>query len=150
MPTEHQLINAAIIIATTAHCDQKDKGGSPYILHPLRVMQKMETPQEQIVALLHDVVEDSDLELNFLLEKGFGEEIVHAVEAITKRAGENYGDYIERVIANPLALKVKIADLKDNLKIERIPHPTEKDFERMRKYQQTLAILVEIDFPERK
>jgi (p)ppGpp synthase/HD superfamily hydrolase len=110
------MLEGAIILAMNAHMNQKDKGGKPYILHPLRVMLSLKNPTEteQIVAVLHDIFEDSDftgedVELLFLPE------VYEAVMALTRREGEIYRDYILRVKENPIARKVKIADLRDNL-----------------------------------
>lgn len=109
-------LNKAIDIANHAHAGQFDKGGKPYILHPLRVMMAMDGDDERIVAVLHDVVEDSCWLLEALIEQGLRPDLAEAVDALTHRDGEPYmASYIERVAANPLARKVKLADLADNL-----------------------------------
>lgn len=109
-------LNEAIVVATWAHVTQVDKAGQPYILHPLRVMLSMDTDEERMVAALHDVVEDTDVTLAKLRQAGFAEDVTSAVDALTRRDGEPYmPDYIDRVAANPLARKVKLADLADNL-----------------------------------
>ena len=118
-----------------------DKGGHPYIDHPLRVMNNVETVEQKIVAVLHDAVEDSDLTLEDLRAAGFSEEIVEAIAAITKQEGEKRKDYLKRVMDNPLALKVKIADMSDNADILRIPYPTDKDRERTRIYKKNILKL---------
>lgn len=106
----------AILIATRAHRTMVDRAGKPYILHPLRVMLRMDTETERIVAVLHDVVEDTWVTLDYLRhERGFSDEVIEALDALTRREGEPYFDYILRVKANPLATKVKLADLADNL-----------------------------------
>ncbi len=141
--TREKFLEKAIEIATIAHQKQVDKAGKPYIEHPLRVMNNLKTTEEKIVGVLHDVVEDSDFTLLQLKELGFPEEIINAIDAITKRPKEDYQVYLQRVISNPLAVKVKIADMKDNMNINRISNPTEKDYQRLKKYQANLPKLLE-------
>lgn len=136
-----ELLVTAIEIATQSHTHQVDKAGQPYIDHPLRVMKAGQTLPEKIVGVLHDAVEDSDLTLAELAEAGFPEEILAAIDAITKREHEPYNTYLERVMANGIALRVKIADMTDNMDISRIAHPTEKDWMRLEKYQAILPRL---------
>ena len=97
--------------------------------------------KEKIVAVLHDVVEDSDLTLEDLKIEGFSNPIIEAIDAITKREGEKLNDYLERVMNNEIALKVKIADMTDNMDIARISNPTEKDRERIRRYKKNIVKL---------
>jgi GTP diphosphokinase / guanosine-3',5'-bis(diphosphate) 3'-diphosphatase len=134
-------LTRAIALAEHAHRGQVDKAGKPYIEHPLRVMQGMDSDMARIVAVLHDAVEDSALTLEQLLEAGFDTDIVTAIDAITKRPGEAYDMYLERVMANPIALQVKIADMSDNLNIARIAEPTAKDWQRLQKYREILPKL---------
>lgn len=124
----------AILMATEAHRDQKDKAGAPYILHPLAIMMRMESETEMIVALLHDVIEDTGVMESDLEEFGFSEEVIEAVNCLTRREGEPYREYIDRIKQNPLAVKVKLADLENNMDIKRIKDPSEKDFSRIKKY----------------
>lgn len=131
----------AIVIATQSHINQIDKAGQPYIDHPLRVMTAGQTLPEKIVGVLHDAVEDSDLTLAELAESGFPKEILAAIDAITKRDHESYDTYLERVMANAIALRVKIADMTDNMDISRIAHPTAKDWTRLEKYKAILPRL---------
>jgi (p)ppGpp synthase/HD superfamily hydrolase len=133
-------IEKALEVARKAHEGQKDKAGADYILHPLSVAGMLELEQEKIVALLHDVVEDSDMTLSDLLEMGFEEEIVKAVGLLTKD-GTHYGEYLNRIKLNPLAREVKIADLRHNMDLSRIPDPTEKDLHRVEKYKNSLEFL---------
>ena len=135
------MLDKAIEIAKIAHKGQVDKGGHPYIDHPLRVMNNLETVEEKIVAVLHDAVEDSDLTLEDLRRSGFSEVIVEAIAAITKQEGEKRNDYLKRVMDNPLSLKVKIADMGDNADISRIPNPTDRDRERTRIYKKNILKL---------
>ncbi len=141
MLNSQDLLNKAIEIAELAHVGQVDKGGKPYIGHPLRVMNALETVEEKIVGVLHDAVEDSDLIIEDLTAAGFSERIIEAIDAITKRSGETRKDYLQRVMNNPIALKVKIVDMTDNADISRIPNPIDKDHERTRIYKKTILKL---------
>ncbi|MFI5145127.1 MAG: GTP pyrophosphokinase [Ignavibacteria bacterium] len=127
-------LEKAIDLAFRVHKNQKDRYGKPYIFHPLRVMNKMNDEKEKIVAVLHDVIEDSELTYKDLCDAGFSEEIIDAIASISKQDDEEYYDYIKRVMQNKLACKVKLADLEDNMDIRRIETITEKDAERLKKY----------------
>ncbi|WP_017303463.1 HD domain-containing protein [Spirulina subsalsa] len=131
----------AIALAKQCHAGQVDKAGKPYIDHPLRVMAALPSLEEKIVGVLHDAVEDSDLTLDQLRDLGFSDPVIQALDAITKRPGEDYEQYLQRVMENAIALGVKIADMTDNMDISRIPQPTEKDYRRLQKYQQVLPRL---------
>ena len=102
------MLDKAINIAAKAHQGQADKGGNPYILHPLRVMFSRKTEIERICAVLHDVIEDTDITLVDLRNEGFSEEVIAAIDALTKRNGESYDDFIQRVIKNKIAARVKL------------------------------------------
>jgi len=138
-------LDKAIQLATKIHAGQKDRYGKPYILHPLQVMMRVNTDQEKIVAILHDVIEDSNLEAKDLAEQGFSPEIVTAVDCLSKRDSEKYQDYIERVLPNPLARKIKLADLEDNMNLERVDHLEEKDFQRFARYHRAWLVLKNVD-----
>jgi len=140
-------LDTAIRIAAEAHAGDVDKAGAPYILHPLRVMLQMQTDEERIAAVLHDVVEDSDWTFDRLREQGFSETVVAALEGLTKRDGEDYMDFVERAAGNPLAARVKLADLRDNANLDRISNPTEKDYRRVQKYRRAMK-LIERRYPE--
>lgn len=128
-------LERAMVIAAETHEGMIDKAGAPYILHPLRVMMRIETVQEMIAAVLHDVVEDSkQWTLQRLKEEGFDQDIIGAMDALTKREEEAYDEFIERVSGNAMAIKVKLADLEYNMDITRIPKLTEKDKERIERY----------------
>jgi (p)ppGpp synthase/HD superfamily hydrolase len=127
-------LGRAVAIAAEAHQSQTDKAGAPYILHPLRVMQRMDTEAEKIAAILHDVVEDSTWTIEQLRAEGFSEEILAAIDCLTKHEGESYDEFILRASSNPLARKVKLADLEDNLDLRRLGELTEKDLQRIQKY----------------
>lgn len=136
------LIEEAIEIAVKAHKGHRDRYGQPYILHPLRVMMRMNTEDEKVTALLHDVIEDTDTTMDDLRKKGFPENILTGIDCMTKREGEPYDEYIKRAESNPISLKVKIADLEDNMDIRRIKNITEKDTERLNKYRKYWEKLV--------
>ena len=134
-------LSKAIEIACRAHEGEVDKGGQPYILHPIRLMLKMKNDEARIVAVLHDVVEDSNFTLSDLREHGFGQAILEAVDCLTKKNGETYELFIERISENRLAKKVKIEDIKDNLDLTRLDEVTEKDILRLCKYHKALITL---------
>ena len=134
-------LERAIQIAVEAHRGQKDKAGAPYILHPLRVMMSFNSEKEMTVAVLHDVIEDSDWTAEQLRDEGFSKEIILAVECVTKRKGESYEDFVERSKRNPIARKVKIADLEDNMNIFRIGKLTEDDLKRLERYHRAWQML---------
>ncbi|MCY1075055.1 GTP pyrophosphokinase [Archangium lansingense] len=139
MPT----LEDAIALAVEAHRGQRDKAGQTYILHPLRVMMRLETETERMVAILHDVVEDSPWTLERLRELGYPEEVLGALDCLTKREGETYEAFIERVLPHPLARRVKRADLEDNMDVRRLPAVTAKDAERLARYRAAWARLQE-------
>ena len=141
MKDSETLLALAIAIANQAHAGQLDKAGKPDISHPLTVMAQMDTLESKIVAVLHDAIEDSDLKIEDLVEQGFPKFITDAITAITKLEGEPYEGYILRVKSNAIARKVKIADVTHNMDISRISNPTEKDFQRLEKYQKVLQEL---------
>lgn len=131
----------AIAIAAVAHQEQFDKAGAPYILHPLRMMQQMDSGEEKIVAILHDVVEDTDWTPELLRAEGFSETVLAALDGVTARDGETYEEFIARAQSDPIARKVKLADLQDNMDTRRIRNLTDRDLERVRKYHQAYWLL---------
>jgi (p)ppGpp synthase/HD superfamily hydrolase len=124
----------AIEIALQAHRDQTDKGGVPLVLHPLRVMMKMDTDEERIAAVLHDVVEDSYWTLEDLRKVCFSEAILELIDLLSRRKGESYEHFIDRIKVNPTAIKIKLADLEDNMDPKRLPGLTPKDVDRLNRY----------------
>jgi (p)ppGpp synthase/HD superfamily hydrolase len=135
-------LERAIAIAAKAHEGKVDKAGAPYILHPLRVMLKLETTQERIAAVLHDVVEDcDDVSLDYLRNEGFPDEVIDAVDAVTMRTGEYYDNFVRRAAHNPIGRRVKLADLEDSCDLSRIANPTNKDFERLEKYKRAIQYI---------
>ena len=132
---ELELLEKAIVIAVAAHKNQKDRYGAPYVLHPLRVMARVETTREKTVAVLHDVVEDTDWTFEKLRQEGFPEDIISALDCLTKREKEPYGDLVKRAASDPLARRIKIADLEDNMDVRRLPEVTEETKVRLEKYR---------------
>jgi (p)ppGpp synthase/HD superfamily hydrolase len=129
----------AIRIAVEAHDGQKDKAGKPYILHPLKVMHYCKTDDEEImaIAVLHDSVEDNkNITYRYLMEEGLSLRVIEGVAALTKLPGEDYESYKNKVKKNPDAIKVKMADLRHNSDIRRLKGITQKDIDRVVKYQQ--------------
>lgn len=134
-------LETAIALACESHCGQVDKAGRPYILHPLRLMLSFESTNEQIVAVLHDVVEDTAVTLDRLRDLGFDPEVVGAIDALTRRQGETYESFIDRVSADPLATRIKLRDLRDNMDIARLSHLSGDDLQRIAKYHRALRQL---------
>jgi GTP diphosphokinase / guanosine-3',5'-bis(diphosphate) 3'-diphosphatase len=133
-------LDEAIELAKSYHHGQVDKGGAPYIHHLFSVMKGVKLEKEKIVAILHDILEDTSCPLS-LVQLKFGDEIAQAVLAMTKIEGETYSSYIERVSENEIARAVKIADLKNNMDLSRIPNLTKEDYSRVEKYKKTLSKL---------
>ena len=129
-----KLIEKSLHIALRAHAGKTDKAGGEYILHPLRVMAKMKTDVERSVALLHDVIEDSDIKAEQLLAEGIPAEVVEAVVCLSKNENEDYQDFVARTKKNELAARVKIADIEDNIDVLRLPALDEYDLARVQKY----------------
>lgn len=137
------MLEKAIEIAVEAHRGQIDKAGKEYILHPMRVMLRGRNDTEMIVGILHDVVEDTPITIDMLRLEGFPEDILTAIECVTKRRGESYGTFIDRVLTNPLATQVKLYDMEDNMNRDRIPYPTPKDEARFRKYEKYHKVILQ-------
>lgn len=136
-------LERAIAIAAEAHSGQIDKAGEPYILHPLRIMLALERPEDRIVGVLHDVVEDNVAwPLSALRAEGFADEIIRAVDAVTRRDGEDYETFVRRAASNEIGRRVKLADLADNMNMMRIKLPGSRDEERMERYRKAKKILM--------
>lgn len=134
-------LDSAIVIAVNAHAGVINKDLTPYILHPIRLMQQAETNDEKIVAILHDTVEDTYVTLVDLKDKMFPQHIVDAVDALSKRVGETYEDAIERIALNPLATKIKLLDLYDNIDVTRLPVLGDWELKRTAKYHKAILRL---------
>ena len=128
-------------IAKRAHLGQIDKAGEDYIKHPEKVASFVNSDEEKAVAYLHDVIEDTELTLEDLREYGFSEEVLKAVDVITKKKGQDYQTYLNSVKENKLARVVKLADLRHNSDLMRLINITEKDIERKEKYQKAIDFL---------
>lgn len=128
-------------ISEQAHEGQKDLAGHPYSYHAGRVADNFGRNNYGIAAYLHDVVEDTGWTLDQLRERGFSAEVVEAVDALTRRKGEEYMEYIKRCAENAIAIHVKLADLTDNMDIRRLPEITDKDAARLRKYHKAYLYL---------
>lgn len=137
------MIRTALRIAMSAHKNQVDKAGKPYILHPLSVASGVESDDAYVAALLHDVIEDSEYTADDLLDAGIPERIVEALLLLTHDKSEPYFDYVRRIKKNPIAREVKLSDLSHNMDLSRLPVVTEKDLERVEKYKKAKAILIE-------
>ena len=137
-------LERAIQIAVEAHAGAKDRGGKAYILHPISVMMWCETDEEKIVAILHDVVEDTDWTFEALRDEEFSETIIEALKTVTKHSeDEDYDEFIQRSLTNDIGRKVKIADLRENLDVTRIGELGKKDIERINKYKRAVKTLTE-------
>ena len=138
-----QLIEKSLHIALRAYAGKTDKAGREYIHHPLRVMAKMRTDLEMSAALLHDVLEDSEITAEQLLAEGIPAEIVEAVQYLSKHENEAYQDFIARTKKNRLAAKVKLADIEDNMDVLRLNSLDENDLARIKKYHSAWRFLME-------
>ena len=152
-------LEKAIKIAVEAHTGQVDKGGNPYILHPLRVMLSLDTEEERSVGVLHDVVEDCEgWSWERLKEQGCSDKIIEALKSVSKTLEEekqfkemddpdekmeHYLQFIQRAKTNKIGRNVKAADIRDNLDISRIDDITERDINRLNRYKKALSILTE-------
>jgi (p)ppGpp synthase/HD superfamily hydrolase len=136
--TKGEMLGKMLVIATNAHAGQFDKGGNPYILHPLKVMHYLKTDDEELmcIALGHDVIEDTSVTYRDLKEAGISERVIAGIRALTKQPGQTYEEYKESVFSNPDAMRVKMADLRHNTDIRRLKGIQDKDVERMVRYQQ--------------
>lgn len=139
------LVMKAEAIARQAHASQADKSGKPYIGHIERVAERMDEDDARCVALLHDVLEDTDVLEEADLRQLFGDAIADGVLSVTKREGESYAAFVERAGANPLGRKVKIADLIDNSNLSRLDQVTLADVQRQRKYNDALMYLLSLE-----
>lgn len=138
-------LNRAIEIATKSHEGVADKYGAPYINHVTRVMNMGQTDNEKIVGVLHDVIEDTDWTFEDLEKEGFSKEVIDALKCVTKTSeDEDYQEFITRVKINPLAVKVKLNDLRDNLDIKRMPEVLESDLKRFNKYLKAYNELINL------
>jgi (p)ppGpp synthase/HD superfamily hydrolase len=131
-----EMLDKALHLATNAHHGQFDKGGKPYILHPLRVMSFLKSDDEELqcMALLHDVIEDTDTTYLELMEAGMSTRVIEGIMALTKERGFSYEQYKQKIFKNRDAMQVKMADLRHNTDVRRLKGVAQKDLERMAKY----------------
>ena len=134
------LLDKAIKIAVDSHSGQTSKNGDPYILHPLRMMFQLDMVEEKIVAVLHDTIEKTQVDYGYLEDAGFSEEILFAVDSLSRRPDEDYDYYIHRVSKNKLATKVKVIDLNDNISSQ-AREPKKMNSNNYLKYQKALEYL---------
>lgn len=134
----------AIKLMYEAHKDQVDKAGMPYVLHPLHVAEEMEDETRTIVALLHDVVEDSDITFEKLLELGFSNTVIESLKLLTHDDNIDYFDYIQKIGTNPISMSVKLADLRHNSDLSRLDKITNEDILRVEKYKKCINYLEKI------
>ena len=142
------MLEHAIAIAAKAHDGQTDKAGAAYILHPLRVMLSLATLEEQVVGVLHDVLEDTDVSIEALRASGFSEVVLCALASVTKRPGETYETFVVRAASNPIGRRVKLADLADNSNLSRLLEPTVRDHERIEKYKKAIEAINALEPPK--
>ncbi len=128
-----------IALAGEAHRGQVDKGGQPYILHPLRLMLHLGSEVDRIVGVLHDVVEDTHITQEDLRSRGYPTEVLEALDCLTQRLAEEYEDFIHRI--KPIARRVKLVDLEDNMDVRRLPTMNGEDFRRLKRYRKAWAQL---------
>lgn len=131
----------AMKLCFEAHKDQTDKSGMPYVFHPFHLAEQMTDEDSTIVALLHDVVEDTDLTLTDLEEMGFSARVTEAVGYLTHPEGVPYLDYVARIRENPIARQVKLADLRHNSDLSRLDEVDEKALARIEKYRAAMELL---------
>jgi guanosine-3',5'-bis(diphosphate) 3'-pyrophosphohydrolase len=133
-----EMLSNMLVLATNKHHGQFDRGGNPYILHPLKVMYFLKTDDEELqcIALGHDLVEDTGLTYKELREQGFSERIIDGIRALTKVPGETQEEVMQRICASKDAMRVKLCDLRHNSDIRRLKGVTEKDVKRISKYHE--------------
>lgn len=133
----------ALKLCFEAHKAQLDKSGMPYVFHPFHLAEQMKDETTTVVALLHDVIEDTDYTFNDLIAMGFDGAIIEAIKLMTHEEGVPYMDYVEKIKSNPIAREVKLADLRHNSDLSRLDAPTEKDKMRVEKYRKAIVLLEE-------
>ncbi|MBF0127045.1 MAG: GTP pyrophosphokinase [Magnetococcales bacterium] len=135
-------LEKAIAVAVQAHQGQVDKSGVPYILHPLRLMLRLEQDEERIIAVLHDVVEDTPVTFAELERMGFSPAVMETLDRLTHRKEESYDAYLQKILPHPVARKIKMLDLEDNMDIRRLDHQCmDSDWARLKKYRSAWALL---------
>ena len=131
----------AIKIMYDAHKDQVDKAGMPYVLHPIHVAEQMQDEDRTIVALLHDVVEDTNMTFEKLTEYGFSSNVIESLKLLTHSNDVGYFEYVKEIGTNPISTSVKLADLRHNSDLSRLDVVTDEDLKRVQKYQKCINYL---------
>lgn len=133
-----EMLSAMLVLAVNGHAGQFDKGGNPYILHPMKVMHYLKTTDEELMCMAvgHDLIEDTKTTYQDLRDAGISERVIAGIKALTKQPGQTYEEYKQGVFSNRDAMLVKQADLRHNTDIRRLKGITEKDIARNVKYQQ--------------
>ena len=137
------LTKKALSLCFEAHKNQLDKSGMPYVFHPFHLAEQMETEETVVVALLHDIVEDTDYTIDDLKAMGFPQNVTDAIALMTHYADTEYMDYVARIKTNPIAKAVKLADLRHNSDTTRLDDVTENDLKRVEKYTAAIKFLTE-------
>ena len=137
------LTKKALKLCFEAHKEQTDKSGMPYVFHPFHLAEQMADEATTVVALLHDVVEDTELTFDDLEKQGFGEEIISALKLLTHNDDTPYMDYVAKIKNNKIAIVVKLADLKHNSDLSRLDTVDEKALKRKEKYEKAIKLLTE-------
>lgn len=138
---DNRMVEKAIRIAVNAHMGQLDKAGQPYILHPLRVMMGCETAAEKVIAVLHDVVEDTSTTLEMLQHEGFSSDILNDIFLLTKKKGQDWDDFIRNIKNSNRATKIKLLDMQDNSNLFRMQIVEEKHLKMVQKYHRAVMFL---------
>ena len=143
MKTLNEQLEIAIELAIKYHKGQMDKGGNPYILHPLEVMNNVNRMESKIVAVLHDIIEDTQCSVDTLREYGIDEDAIESINVLTHKEGMSYMEYITEISYDLIATEVKLADLKYNMDLSRLNRKiTNKDLERNKKYMKAYYFLL--------
>ena len=143
MKTSNEQLEIAIELALKYHKGQMDKGGNPYILHPLEVMNDVDRMKSKIVAVLHDIIEDTECTVDILREFGIDEDAIESINTLTRKEGMSYMEYIREISYDLIATEVKLADLKCNMDLSRLNRKiTNKDLERNKKYMKAYYFLL--------
>lgn len=132
----------ALLLCFEAHKDQRDKSGMPYVFHPFHLAEQMEDEETTVVALLHDVIEDTDMTIDALRDMGFSERVISAIALMTHAPEVPYMDYVAKIKNDPIARKVKLADLRHNSDMTRLDTVTPYDIERAEKYKRAIELLL--------
>lgn len=139
-----EMTKRALALCFEAHKDQKDKSGLPYVFHPFHLAEQMEDEDTTIVALLHDVIEDTEYTIEDLQKAGFTQNVISAIALMTHDPQMPYMEYVRAIKSNPIARAVKLADLRHNSDMTRLDIITQRDEERSQKYLDAIVILEEV------